>query len=247
MRRCLLLSIVALASAACGAQAQEWPVHAMDRPRPAVVDPGPATPPAPIPADAIVLFDGRDLSAWQKQGGGAPAWRIGDGWAEIVSGAGGIETKQAFGDVQLHIEWASPDPPEHTGQDRGNSGVFFMTYYEVQILDSHGNDTYPDGQAAALYGQHPPLVNASRGPGEWQTYDIVFRRPRFAADGSLEQPARVTVFHNGVLVQDAAEMTGRTVHMRRAQYSPHADALPLAIQDHASPVRFRRIWVRPLD
>lgn len=245
MTRSILIAGAALLVGA-GASAQEWPVHSMDRPRPPVVDPGPAGPPAPVPADAIVLFDGTDLSAWQKQGGGQPGWKVANGYAEIVPGAGGIETRQAFGDVQLHVEWASPDPPQHTGQDRGNSGIFFMTYYEVQIVDSYDNDTYPDGQAAALYGQHPPLVNASRPPGQWQTYDIIFRRPRFAGDGSLEAPARVTVFHNGVLVHDNAAMTGRTVHMRRAEYSPHPDALPLAIQDHASPVRFRRIWIREL-
>jgi hypothetical protein len=226
--------------------AQDWPVHSMDRPRPAVVDPGPAGPPAPVPADAIVLFDGGDLSAWHKQGGGQPGWRVVDGVLEIVPNAGGIETVRAFGDVQLHVEWASPSPAVGEGQDRGNSGLFFMSFYEVQIVDSYDNDTYPDGQAASLYGQSPPLVNASRAPGEWQTYDIVFRRPHFGADGKMTEPARVTVFHNGVLVQDDVAMSGRTVHMRRAEYSPHEDALPLAIQDHASPVRFRRIWARPL-
>jgi hypothetical protein len=165
-------------------------------------------------------FDGADLSAWEKQGGGEPGWRVADGVAEIVPGAGGVQTRRAFGDVQLHIEWASPSPARGSGQDRGNSGVFFMTHYEVQILDSYDNDTYPDGQAAALYGQYPPLVNASRPPGEWQSYDIIFRRPRFAADGSLTEAARVTVLHNGVLVHEHASLMGRTAHMRRAEYSP---------------------------
>lgn len=246
VKRSLLIACLGL-GVALNAQAQEWPLHSTERPRPPVVDPGPAGPPAPIPSDAIVLFDGTDLSAWEKQGGGEPGWRAADGVAEIVAGAGDIQTRRAFGDVQLHIEWASPSPARHSGQDRGNSGVFFMTHYEVQILDSYDNDTYPDGQAAALYGQYPPLVNASRPPGEWQTYDIIFRRPRFAQDGSLTEPARITVFHNGALVHDNAALMGRTADKRRAEYASHADALPLSIQDHDSPVRFRSIWIRPLD
>lgn len=247
MSRIIVAGAALVLTATC-VEAQQWPVHSMDRPRPPVIDPGPAPAPAPIPADAIVLFDGGDLSQWVSQrDGGSPGWKVENGILEIVPGAGGIQTRESFGDVQLHVEWASPTPPEHEGQDRGNSGIFFMTFYEVQILDSYENDTYADGQAAALYGQHPPMVNASRPPGEWQTYDIIFRRPRFAADGSLETPARVTVFHNGVLVHDDAEMTGRTVHNRTAEYSPHEDALPIAIQDHESRVRFRSIWVRRLS
>lgn len=221
-------------------------MHSMDRPRPPVIEPGPAGPPAPIPSDAVVLFDGGSLSEWVRQGGGEPGWKVVNGVLQIEPNSGGIQTKRSFGDVQLHVEWASPNPPHGEGQDRGNSGLYFMTYYEVQVLDSYRNDTYPDGQAAALYGQSPPLVNASRPPGEWQTYDVVFRRPHFAADGSVAQPARVTVFHNGVLVQDDVAMTGRTVHMRRAEYAPHEDALPFAIQDHGAPVQFRRIWLREL-
>jgi hypothetical protein len=200
----------------------------------------------PPPGDAIVLFDGRNLDAWRSDDGAPARWRIHDGAIEVVAGGGSLVTVRSFGDIQLHLEWASPTPAKGEGQGRGNSGVFFMTRYEVQVLDSYQNDTYPDGQAAALYGQRSPLVNVSRPPGEWQTYDIVFRRPRFNADGSLHSPARATVFHNRVLVQDAAEFTGRTVHGRAARYEAHADSLPLSLQDHGEPVRYRNIWVREL-
>jgi len=227
--------------------AQEWPVHSTDRPRPPVVTPGPAGLPSPPPSDAIVLFDGTTLAEWVRQNdGGAAGWRVADGYMAVVGGSGTIATRRSFGDVQLHIEWATPMPPRGEGQERGNSGVFLMGRYEIQVLDSYRNDTYADGQAAALYGQTPPLVNASRPPGEWQTYDIVFRRPRFGPDGSVVQPARATVFHNGVLVQDNVAFTGRTVHGRRAVYEPHEDRLPLVLQDHGDPVRFRNIWVREL-
>ncbi len=236
------LSLV-LASAA-GAQ-DRWPVHSMARPRPPVVAPGPAAEPSPPPADAIVLFDGKDLAAWQS-GGDTPRWLVRDGYMMVLPGSGGIATRRAFGDIQLHIEWMAPDPPRGSGQDRGNSGVFLMDRYEVQILDSYGNDTYPDGQAGALYGQHPPLVNASRPPGQWQTYDIIFRRPRFREDGALARPARATVLHNGVLIHDAVPFLGRTVHGTEARYTPHADTGPIALQDHEHPVRFRNVWVREL-
>ncbi len=229
------------------AEAQAWDVHSMSRPKPRAVTPAPASAPAAPPADAIVLFDGRDLSQW-RGGDDAPArWRLVDGAMEVVRGSGSISTVRAFGDIQLHLEWRSVAPPRADGQNRSNSGVFLMGRYEVQVLDSYQNETYADGQAAALYGQQPPLVNASRPPGEWQTYDIVFRRPRFAADGSVEQPARITMFHNGVLVHDAATFSGATAHMRRATYEPHEDRRPLALQDHGDPVQFRNIWVRDLE
>jgi hypothetical protein len=226
--------------------AQQWPVHSMDRPRPPVVDPGPERPPVPPPSDALVLFDGRDLTQWQAADGTAARWIVRDGYVEVAPGTGAITTTRGFGDVQLHIEWATPAPPSGDGQERGNSGVFLMTHYEIQVLDSYHNETYADGQAAAVYGQTPPLANASRPPGQWQTYDIVFHRPRFARDGSVRAPARVTLLHNGVLVQDNAVITGRTVHGSRARYRPHADRLPLLLQDHGNPVRYRDIWVREI-
>lgn len=221
--------------------AQQWPTHSLERPRPAVVDPGPERPPAPPPSDAIVLFAGQDLAEWT----GGP-WRVSGGYVEVVAGTGTLTTRRGFGDVQLHIEWASPAPPTGSGQDRGNSGVFLMGKYEIQVLDSYRSDTYPDGQAAALYGQAPPLVNACRPPGQWQTYDVVFRRPRVDSGGVVREPARVTVLHNGVLVHDAVPFVGPTAHGAPGVYAPHADRLPLALQDHGAPVRYRNIWIREL-
>lgn len=223
-----------------------WPIHSMDRPQPPVVTPAPAGAPVPPPSDAIVLFDGHDLSRWRSDSGGPAGWKVENGYMEVVPDAGSIHTAQAFGDCQLHVEWATPDPPRGTGQERGNSGVFLMSTYEVQVLDSYRSPTYPDGQAAALYGEFPPLVNASRPPGEWQTYDIVFHAPRFDAAGKLLAPARVTVLHNGVLVQDNTTLTGPTAHVRRLPYTAHAARLPLMLQAHENPVRYRDIWIREL-
>lgn len=225
----------------------EWPVHSEDRPRPPVVVPGPAGPPVPPPSDAIVLMDGTGPDAWVGPDGAPPGWRVRDGYVEVVGGTGSLTTRRHFGDIQLHVEWAAPTPPEGEGQGRGNSGVFLMGRYEVQILDSWENDTYPDGQNAALFGQRPPDVNASRPPGEWQTFDLVFRRPHFGPDGEVLRPARITLFHNGVLVHDAVAFDGVTVFGRRAEYEPHADRGPIMLQDHANPVRFRTVWVRELD
>lgn len=225
---------------------QQWPVHDPNRPVPVVVETGTTTSPSPRPSDAIALFDGKDLSEWRAQKGGGPAkWKVENGFFEVVKGTGGIVTTRAFGDCQLHVEWMAPSPAVGQGQDRGNSGVFFMGMYEVQVLDSYNNKTYADGQAAAVYGQYPPLVNASRPPGEWQTYDIVFHAPRFEG-AKVVRPARVTVLHNGVLVQDNVELTGPTAHKARPPYQPHADKLPLGLQDHSHPVRFRNIWIREL-
>lgn len=232
------------------AQAQQpviWDIHDMERPRPEVVTPGTSpTMGMQPPADAVVLFDGTGLDAWETHDGNPAGWKIEDGYMEVVAGTGSIRTKEAFGDVQLHLEWASPAVVEGEGQGRGNSGVFFMGRYEVQVLDSYQNDTYPDGQAAALYGQYPPLVNATRPPGAWQTYDIIFRRPHFDAEGNLIKPARVTVFHNGIVVQDNRELLGPTSHKQRTPYQMHPGALPFGLQDHGNPVRFRNIWIRPL-
>jgi len=202
---------------------------------PAVVDPGPVGGP---PSDAVVLFDGNDMSAWE----GADQWTVEDGC--VTAGGGTIQTKQAFGDCQLHLEWATPEKVTGQGQGRGNSGVFFMGAYEVQILDSYNNATYFDGQAGAIYKQHPPLVNACRKPGEWQTYDMIWTAPRFDEAGELVEPAYVTVLHNGVLIQNHFKLEGDTPYTRPPRYLKHPDKLPLKLQYHGNPVRFRNIWIR---
>jgi hypothetical protein len=244
MSRILLLALAALAASA--QTPSQWKIHDMNRPRPREVQVTPALE-LPPPSDAIVLFDGGDLDQWAAPNGGDPKWIVRDGYMESVSGSGGIQTKRSFGDIQLHVEFAMPDPPSGSGQGRGNSGVKLMGLYEVQVLDSYEDYTYADGQAGAVYGQSPPLVNASLPPGEWQAFDIVFRRPRFRPDGSLVSPARLTVFHNGVLVQDNHEAWGPTRWLQYFDYGGHPDRLPLALQDHANPVRFRNIWLRELD
>jgi hypothetical protein len=224
-----------------------WKAHDMTRPRPPVVQPPPQALPVPAPPDALVLFDGKSgLAEWRSSDGGAAKWVVKDGAIESVAGSGFLYSARGFGDVQLHVEWAAPVPAKGTSQGRGNSGVFLMGLYEVQVLDSYQNDTYPDGQAASIYGQYPPLVNACRPPGEWQTYDIVFRRPRFRPDGGLVEPARLTVIHNGILVQDDVEAWGPTSWLQHLPYTAHADKLPLAFQDHGNPVRYRNIWLREL-
>jgi hypothetical protein len=223
-----------------------WPPHAMNRPRPPAVTPAPSAPLVAPPSDAIVLFDGRTLSAWRSDSTAPAKWKVQSGYAEIVPGSGEITTRRAFGSGQYHIEWASPTPATGKGQDRGNSGVFLMGRYEIQVLDSYRSETYPDGQAGAVYAQHPPLVNASRPPGRWQSYDIIFHRPLFDQAGRLVRPARVTMFHNGVLVHDDVELTGPVAHGSRPPYEAHADRLPLSLQDHGTRVRFRNIWVREI-
>ena len=243
------VALLVVASASAGAQvSQQWPQHSMDRPRPPVVKPGAFASAAP-PSDAIVLFDGKSLVKWRSSDTthGPAKWKVADGYMEIAPGTGGIETRDAFGDCQLHIEWRAPTPAKGEGQERGNSGVFLMGMYEVQVLDSYNNITYADGQAAAVYGQYPPLVNASRPPGEWQSYDIVWHRPHFDAQGRLASAARITVFFNGLLAQDNVILTGPTAHQHRPPYHAHADALPLGLQDHGDPVRFRNIWIRNLE
>jgi 3-keto-disaccharide hydrolase len=224
-----------------------WPQHSMDRPAPPVVSPAPPAAPAAPPSDAVVLFYGRDLSQWADDSGQAARWKVEKGYVEVVPESGNIHTRQGFGDCQLHVEWMAPVPPRGEGQERGNSGVYLMSRYEVQVLDSYDNRTYADGQAAAVYGQYPPLVNASRPPGEWQSYDIVFHRPRFDAQGKVLSPARLTVIHNGILVQDDVELSGPTANQRRPPYTAHPDALPLLLQNHGNPVRYRNIWIRPLS
>lgn len=234
----------------CQSQARvptiSWPIHSMDRPQPPVVDAGEMAAPVPAPSDAVVLFDGHDLSHWRSSDGGPARWTVANGAMEVAPGSGAISTTDSLGDCQLHIEWAAPTPATGEGQERGNSGVFLMGHYEVQVLDSYHAPTYPDGQAAAIYGQYPPLVNASRPPGHWQSYDIIFHGPRFDAHGTLLRPARMTVLHNGVLVQDNVTLTGPTAHPNRPPYSAHPDHLPLMLQDHGHRVRYRNIWVREL-
>lgn len=226
----------------------KWHVHDGERPQPRIVTPGKT--PAHAPSDAIVLFDGKDLSQFKRNPDPKPNWTVESGEAISVKGSGYLETLGEFGpDIQLHIEWAAPTPASGTGQGRGNSGVFLFGRYEIQVLDSYENKTYPDGQASALYGQMPPLVNASRPPGEFQAYDIIFNGPRFV-DGALKTPAYVTVLHNGVLVQNHVEVLGGTGHKSLAKYTPHGEKGPIRLQDHGNPVRFRNIWVRefkPVD
>jgi hypothetical protein len=228
------------------ADLQKWAIHDESRPRPPIVDPGPAAAPVPAPSDAVVLFDGRDLSKWVTGKDEPAKWKVENGYMEVVKGTGSIRTKEGFGDCQLHVEWASPVVVIGSGQGRGNSGVFLMDTYEVQILDCYDNITYADGMTAAIYGQYPPLVNACRKPGEWQTYDIVFHAPRFDPAGKFLRPARLTVFHNGILVQDNEKLTGPTAHRARPPYEAHAETLPLSLQDHGHAVRFRNVWIRHL-
>jgi hypothetical protein len=225
----------------------QWPQHSMDRPRPPVVTPG-AFVSEPPPSDAIVLMDGRSLDKWRSADTTGPArWKIAGGYVEVAPGTGGIATRDSFGDMQLHVEWRAPLPVKGEGQERGNSGVFLMGTYEVQVLDSYHNDTYADGQAGSIFGQFPPLVNPARPPGQWNSYDIVFHRPRFDATGKVTAPARATVFFNGVLVQDDQVILGPTTYARRTAYSAHPDRLPIELQDHEFPVRYRNIWARRLE
>jgi hypothetical protein len=225
---------------------KKWKIHDESRPLPPVVDPGPFTASAKPPSDAIVLFDGKDLSDWTDMKGNPSKWKVENGYMESVKKAGMVKTKKVFGDCQLHVEFRTPLPVKGDSQGRGNSGVFLMEMYEVQVLDSYENKTYADGMVAAVYGQFPPLVNASRPPGEWQTYDIIFRRPHFDEEGKLTRPAYMTVFHNGILVQDNVELCGPTAWKKRPPYKAHPDELAIALQDHGNPVRFRNIWIREL-
>jgi hypothetical protein len=235
MRRWWTVGVLAMAAAST-AIGKEW-VSGILWPEPALVDPGPVGGP---PSDAVVLFGGSDLSAWN----GGDKWLVNDGVA--TAHGGGITTKDAFGDCQLHLEWASPDVVSGSGQGRGNSGVYFGGRYEVQILDSYDNKTYFDGQAAAIYKTKPPLVNASRKPGEWQTYDIIYHAPRFDQHGQLLKPGYLTVLHNGLLVQDHTELLGTTAWDAPPQYTPHDVRQPIHLQFHGNPVRFRNIWIREI-
>lgn len=225
---------------------QKWKVHDGNRPQPRIVTPGTANTggaPGKAPSDAIVLFDGENLDKWTGRGGKAN-WIVKDGHFE-ANRTGDVSTKDVFGDCQIHIEWRAPTPVKGKSQGRGNSGVYLMGTYEVQVLDSYENATYPDGQAGALYGQTPPLVNASRKPGAWQAYDIIFIAPRFK-DRQLVSPGYVTVIHNGVLIHHHRALIGATAHRKVAKYRPHGPKGPIKLQDHGSPVRYRNVWVREL-
>jgi hypothetical protein len=225
-----------------------WRIHDAARPQPPVVTPGP-TPGAP-PADAIVLFDGKDLSKFAHNRKGqlvAAEWPVRDGYFETGAGSGSVVTRESFGDVQLHLEFATPADASGFSQGRGNSGVILMGRYEVQVLDSFNNITYADGMAASIYGEHPPMVNAARKPGEWQTYDIMFEAPLFKGT-TLVRPAYLTVIWNGVLVHHRRAVMGSTsATMQPHSYTPHDAELPLTLQDHSNPVRYRNVWIRRLN
>lgn len=223
----------------------KWRVHDGTRPYPAIVTTSSAGAPVPAPSDAIVLLGaGDDLGAWQMADGSAATWTMKGG--VLQTGKGMLRTRQQFTDVQLHVEFATPSEVKGDSQGRGNSGVFLLGHFEIQVLDSYRNITYPDGQAASMYGQYPPLVNVARAPGQWQAYDIVFTAPRFAADGKLEKPAIVTVLHNGIVVHHATPFWGPTRHRSVLPYAPDMASGPLALQDHGNPVSYRNIWIREL-
>jgi hypothetical protein len=253
MKKVFTAALFAAATAAvCTAQVDpKWEIHDRNRPNPPVVTSATASTQeaaGKAPSDAMVLFDGNDLSHWvHSKDGSAAKWKVENGYFEVVPKTGELHSKDSFGDCQLHVEFREPEPPVGEDQDRGNSGVFLMGLYEIQVLDSYNSKTYADGQASAVYGQYPPLVNASRAPGQWQTYDIIWHGPHFDAAGKLLKPARVTVLHNGVLTQDNVELTGPTGHHVRPPYKPGPDKLPLALQDHNHPVRYRNIWIRNLQ
>jgi hypothetical protein len=252
--RFIPLSLAALLAGLCTVSAmpinKSAKVHDRNQPLPPVVTPGKVSTEDMVgtaPSDAIVLFDGTDLSAWVNYDGDPAEWEIVDGALVCKPQTGAIRTLQNFGDVQLHIEWAAPEEIEGDGQGRSNSGVFFaVDRYEVQILDSYDNITYPDGSAASVYGQYAPLANAMLPRGEWQTYDIIYTAPRFCAEGKLKSPASFTVLHNGVLVQNHAILDGPTAWINRPPYEAHPYKLPIQLQDHGNPVRYRNIWVREL-
>lgn len=249
MRRTFLgaLAWVCIFSTSSEAQLPSgWKAHDLTRPAARIV-----TPPENVgnaPSDAVVLFNGTDLSQWRSGNGGDAKWKIVDGAMESVPNSGFVVSRQEFGDCQIHVEFASPQQVKGDGQGRGNSGVFLMGEFEVQVLDSFENPTYIDGSAGSIYGQYPPLVNASRKPGQWQTFDIIFRRPRFDESGKLIQAARMTVLHNGILIQDNSEAFGPTSWIRYRDYEGMKGKTkgPVSLQDHGNPVRYRNIWVRPL-
>jgi Domain of Unknown Function (DUF1080) len=233
----------------------KWHVHDPARPQPVVVTPGAMfSQNAPAPSDAEILFAGNDLSQWQNDQGADAKWKMNDDYVETAPMGGGIRTRGKWADFQLHVEWASPNPPVGTSQGRGNSGILINNMYEVQVLDSYLAKTYADGQAGAIYGQSPPLVNASKPPGVWQTYEIIFESPRWNDRGELVKKAVITVLHNGVVIQNHYELTGMTDGINGAEPwkslskypAPQPPEVFIELQDHKNPVRFRNIWIRPL-
>lgn len=248
MKRFLLLTTgVLLIAATSQAQQQQKDPETTEiwEPQPRVITPG-ENPHNP-PSDAIILFDGKNLSGWTAPDGSTPAWTVKDGAVTVTPGGKDIVSKQQFGDMQLHIEWRTPAEvdPSKVSQGRGNSGIFLQDRYEVQVLDNYNNKTYANGQAGSIYKQHIPLVNACKKPGEWQTYDIIFMAPRFNKEGRMIDPARVTVIHNGILVQNNVALWGPTEYMGLPVYKEHGKG-PIKLQDHGNPVSFRNIWVREL-
>jgi len=246
MSKPLLMAVCVLAATPAFAQADD---PARDPTKTEVWKPVPATVATPMnaaPSDAIVLFNGKDVSAWESETGGPVPWSVANGALTVVPGSKGIRTRQDFCDIQLHVEWRAPTATKgFDGQHRGNSGIFLQELYELQVLDSYNNPTYANGQAGSLYKQAMPLVNASRKPGEWQAYDIIWKAPRFSPGGGLTSPARITVLHNGVLVQDDTVLSGKTEYIGAPSYAPHGCA-PLYLQEHDSKVSYRNIWVRKL-
>jgi len=244
--------LLALSASLLAAQVDpRWKPNDPERPMPPAIDPGTVGTqdvPGLPPSDAIVLFDGKDLSQWLGEDDRAPRWKVQDGYMEVAPDSGYIHTRRAFGDCQLHVEFNEPKIPTTDTQDAGNSGIFLMGLYEVQVLErwTYSEKIYADGIAGAVYSEFPPQVNASRPAGIWQMYDIIFHRPRFSKNGRVQLPARLTVLYNGVLVQDNVELSGPTVQAKRPPYKQGPDALPLSLQDHHDPVRYRNIWIREL-
>jgi len=226
---------------------QKWKVHDKNRPNPPIVEPGESfSHQAPAPADAVVLFDGKDLSKWKGGKDGKAPWKVENGYFEVVKGTGDIQTQEKFKDFQLHFEWSAPNPPKGESQGRGNSGLFLHGLYEVQVLDVYNNKTYADGQAGGLYGMWPPLHNAMKKPGQWNTYDVIFEGPLFDTEGKVTRKASVTVIHNGVALHHKQEFNGPSGHQNTPKYFKYDGTGPIRLQDHGDPVRFRNIWIRSL-
>lgn len=244
MKKILVLNSLIFVSFYCSAQQGDPKLTEFWNPVPRVVTPGKTS--ADPPSDAIVLFDGSNFSNWEGKSGGEVKWKLGENAMTVSGGTGDIKTKRGFGDCQLHIEWRTPAEVKGEGQGRGNSGIFLMSRYELQVLDNYNNRTYSNGQAGSIYKQLVPLANACRPPGEWQTYDVIFNAPRFNSDSSLKSPARITVIHNGVLVQNNRELWGGTEYIGIPRYQMHGDKEPLILQDHGNPTSFRNIWIREL-